>query len=294
MPNSYPKLTPMKKTIYLILVGLVLVGSLMATYLWGISKFASVITIVAVIAIVVAERKFEILEGLLKLDNTEESVLSFCVAVGLGVIAVAIHMGAISYMEKTAPEKMRMIEAADSINLATARQLIAGTTPNHIRLKSQFELCQQLKDYYLDMGHTFFRNYYAFTTCSVFFAALLAIAAFLLVSKGWQNASLLIKTFFLMTIFISSFYFLLASVLNNRENYILNLKKVKAYNQVQFDILSFTAQPYAIRDDSLTSAVKRNYKVIAEYFDLQTIEIDADQLGGSPVEHLKAMQGKGN
>ena len=223
---------------------------------------------------------------------TDESKQAILLAVGMVSIAVILHMGSNRFMRQTVPEKMQMISAADSINLATAKTLITGTTSNHTQLKSQLATTQELKKYYLDMANTYFRNYYAFTICSVFFGTVLAIAAFLLVNIGWKDSKVFAKTFFLVTVFISSFYFVLANVLNNRENYTLNLNKVKAFHQIQLNILSFASEPYADRSDSLMNIVKRNYRDIATNYDLQTIEIDAEQLGGNPGETLKSVGGK--
>lgn len=228
--------------------------------------------------------------GSIKMPVVSETIK--CIVLGgvLLITAMILHVMASRFMEGTLEKKMINVHAADDIYRATATQLIGETGPNFRCLRSQFEVSQKLKMYYLDIAKIYYKNFYAFTVCSIVFGTVLAIAAFLLINKGWQNATALEKSFFLVSVFISSSYFLLSNVFNNGQNYSLNLTKVKAFHQIQMNILSFTTKPYVNMADSVTAELDRNFKDIAYHFDLQTIQIDTEKLGGSPQEILKSVQ----
>jgi hypothetical protein len=213
-----------------------------------------------------------------------------CLFLTIGLIAVAgiLQYGSVSYMRTATEEKFHNLRSADTVLVQTSKLTIPDSSSNLKCLQNQFDVCGKIKNYYYDVGSTYYRNYYAFSICSILFATVLAIATFLLISSGWQNATSLIKTFFLTTIFISSFYFFLPTVLNNKENYALNLKKGKTFNQIQLNILSFSTKQYSGRQDSLSKFLGRTFDDIAANFDLETVEIHYEKLGDNPQNFLKS------
>ena len=217
--------------------------------------------------------------------------LSKCFLLTLGIVflAILLHVTSVSYMRKATLDKMEYLKSADSLMLNSADLLLPKPDPAFRTLKNQFSASQKLKDYYEDLGSTYYRNYYVFSTCSIVFVTLLAVAVFLVINAGWNNSPQLIKTFFLVSICISSFYFFLPSVFENRENFALNFKKARSFEQIQMNILAYASQPYAGNVDSLRKELAGNYHQIAENFDLLTIEINPDKLGGNPEEILKSL-----
>ncbi len=180
------------------------------------------------------------------------------------------------------------LRSADTVLIQTSKLTIPDSSSNLKCLQNQFDVCGKIKNYYYDVGSTFYRNFYAFSICSILFATILAIATFLLISSGWEKAKPLTRTFFLTSVLISSFYFFLPTVLNNRENYALNLKKGKVFNQIQLNILSFSTKQYSNRADSLSKFLGRTFDDIATNFDLETIEIHSEKLGDNPQNLLKS------
>ncbi len=209
-------------------------------------------------------------------------------AIGLIFIAGILQYASVTYMRNTTEAKFQNLRSADTLLMQTAIMTIPDSSSNLKCLKNQFDVSGKIKNYYYNIGSTFYRNYYAFSICSILFATILAIATFLVISSGWQNSSQLIKTFFLTSILISSFYFFLPTVLNNRENYALNLKKGKTFNQIQLNILTFSTKPYYNNSDSLSKFLGQSFDDIANNFDLETVEIHYEKLGDDPQKLLKS------
>lgn len=220
-------------------------------------------------------------------DNTK----CLLIVIGLVIIAAGVQLWSSLYMESTTFKKMTDIHSSDSIfHVSLINILDKNTDRKIIILKNQYDACQKIKDYYNGVGITYFRNYYAFSICSVLFTTLLAIASFLVINDGWQKAGIVLKTFFLTTILISSFYFFLENVLENKKNLATNLQKAKIFQHTQFNILYFANSPDVAKTDSLNKFLKNNYADIAENLDLLTTDINTDELGGNPGKDLRGLK----
>lgn len=225
------------------------------------------------------------------LTDIQKSIL---LAIGLILTAAILHVSSIAYITHRIQNKIDNLKTTDSVFQKTLEIPIPGSNQSTVSLINQYNASQIIKNYYLDISVIFYRNFYAFAICGIVFGTILVIATFLLITTGWRESSLLIKTFFLTTILISSFYFFLPTVLNNRDNYALNLKKVKTFNQIQMNILSFSAQlptkKYLNNSDSLSAFLVRSYDNIASNFDLETVDIHSEKLGENPADILKSIK----
>ena len=212
---------------------------------------------------------------------------SLILAIGLLIFIIILHSGTVNYMGTEMNKKFDNLKSADTIFLKTSHIAINDSTPSLKCLKNQFLASNEIKKYYFDIASTYYRNYYTFSICSIVFGTFLAISTFLLISKGWGNSTLLIKTFFVSSVLISSFYFLLPTVFKNEDNYKANLEKVKTFNEIQLNILSFSVSKKVNNKDSLSNFISMGYSDISSIFDLGTVEIDTEKLGDDPKKSLQ-------
>jgi hypothetical protein len=212
---------------------------------------------------------------------------SFLIVFGLIVSAACVEYFSASFAQGVSMDKMVHLRLADSI-LKTS--LDKSQDPNLAVLKNQYAACREIKRYYNGLATAYFQNYFGFSVCSVLFTALLAIASFLVVNDGWQKADPLLKTFFLTTVLISSFYFFLASVIENKKNVETNLNKAKTFETIQLNILSDANNKNLANADTLNKFIRSNYSDIADNLDLVTTDINTDELGGNPTKNLKGLK----
>jgi hypothetical protein len=202
------------------------------------------------------------------------------------LFAFILHEGSFKYMENKSSEMLVPIDSADVLQDKIIQSSINDTFYKASTIKNQYYVSKQLKHYYMDMAITYNNNYYRFSICFVVFTTLLTIILFLVAAKGWQNSNIFLKTLFLLTTLLSSFYFFLPNVFSNKENLQNNLQKVIVFQKLQSNIISFSNtlnESDRKKVDSMITnindTIKNNYNFI--------INIDPQKVNFSPTDALK-------
>jgi hypothetical protein len=221
----------------------------------------------------------------------KERTLALIVAIALLVLAIGTQKWAFRYMKIASVEALSPLNSADSIQNLIVNGSLIDTSSKIVTLKRQYLISGKIKSYYQGLGVTYYMNYYAFSICSIVFMTLLSIAVFLIANKGWQNSSILLKSFMLTTIVLSSVYYFLPNVLNNNENLKNNMEKVKVFEKIQFDILSFANKVSQMDNSKIDSSIASNYDRISTNLDFLTT-IDNSQLNSELTNLLKSYKPK--
>lgn len=219
----------------------------------------------------------------------KEKVQALVLVISLIIMAAILQLISIKFMGTASLNVLKPVAAADSIQMVILNSNISDTSLKGRTLKNQFLICQKIKDYNKGIAISYYVNYYAFSLCSILFITLLTIAVFLVANKGWQNTSILLKTFLLTTIVLASIYYFLPNVLNNKENFQKNTDKVKAFQKIQFDILAFAGTINQVSQAKIDSTLNSNYNQITTNFDFIST-IDASKLNSNPQDLLKTIK----
>lgn len=209
----------------------------------------------------------------------------FILVLVLLLLGILAQLGSHSFMYHKTNEILKPLSSADSLQYVNFKLTINDSLPKLKTLKSQYETAQEIKSYFMNVALTYYLNYYAFSICSIIFTTLLSIAVFLVANKGWQTSPLILKTFLMTTVVLSSIYYFLPTVLSNKDNIQKNLNKVIVYQKIQSDILSFSST-YNPTDDCKTDTIlKSNYDKIVSNFDF-IITIDDSKLSSNLQDQL--------
>lgn len=190
-------------------------------------------------------------------------------AVGLVLILLLIaaitQLSSLGFMKDASKRVLIPLDYADSVQNTIIN--IPNIHSNKIIiLKKQYIIATKTKEYYQGIAISYYYNYYAFTICGILFATFLTIAVFLVANKGWQNCSLVLKTFLLANIVLSSIYYFLPNALKNEENLKNNIEKIRMCHDLQTDILSFLNTYYEkeTTNKQIDSAIITNFKRISK------------------------------
>lgn len=202
------------------------------------------------------------------------------------LFAVILDEGSFKYIKNKSTEMLVPIDSADKIQDKIIQLTINDSLYKASTIKNQYYVSKQLKHYYMNMAITYNNNYYRFSICFVVYTTLLTIILFLVAAKGWQNTNIFLKAFFLLTTLLTSFYFFVPNVFNNKENLQNNLQKVIVFQRLQSNILSFSNtlnQTDKKKVDSMITSIndtiKYNYNFI--------INIDPQKVNFTPSDALK-------
>ncbi|HTF81845.1 MAG TPA: hypothetical protein VL947_08975 [Cytophagales bacterium] len=207
----------------------------------------------------------------------------------LFMAVIAFHTSQ-KYIRDNSAEIFAPLRKADSIQVSIFNNTLVDTTRQMKILKSQYEVCERLKVYHTNLAVIYYRNYYAFSICSILFTTLLTIAVFLVANSGWQNASLLLRTFLLMTILMASIFYFLPTVLNNKNNLQSNVDKIKTYYKVQSNILNFSNLYISSKKKlKADSAISSHNIIITNNFDV-SITIDDSKISTNPADMLQGIK----
>ena len=216
----------------------------------------------------------------------KESTLAAILAIAMVIVAVGTQKWAYRYMNKESITALSPLNLADSIQNSIINSTLKDTAAKIVTLKRQYLISDKIKTYYKGLGVTYYTNYYAFTICSILSITLLTIAVFLIANKGWQNSSILLKSFLLTSIVISSVYYFLPNVLGNNANLKNNMDKVKVFEKIQADILSFSNNIAQTDNAKIDSSITSYYDRIATNLDFLTT-IDDTKLSSEITGLLK-------
>lgn len=209
------------------------------------------------------------IEEYLKPENISATV----VCIGLILLAIFIHVATYRFMKSASERVLAPLDSVDLIQYQIIEKTLEGNTLKLTTLKNQYLICEQIKKYYKGLGISYYTNYFAFSICSIIFVTLLTIAVFLIANIGWQGSDLVHKSFFLTTIALSSIYYFLPSVLNNKENLKKNTEKVIEFEKIQLDILSFSNKIELMDIENINDIITSNYENISTNLDfLNTID----------------------
>lgn len=219
---------------------------------------------------------------------TNEKYQKIFLVVFLLVTFIGLHQGIRFYMESTTHRIVSKIDLFDLQQDKIIESPVRYDTIYNNKLKYQYYSSKYLKKYFMELAIIFNENYYKFSICFIVSSILLSISLFLIVQKGWSNSSFFIKEFFLLSVFISSIYYFLPIVLNSQDNIRQNIEKVKIYQGIQLDILSyqniFDSLNRTQRDTVITNI---NNRIKNDYDFL--ISIDPSKVNISPLESIKEL-----
>ena len=145
----------------------------------------------------------------------KENTLAAIVCIGLIILAIGTQKTSSHFMQLESDRVLSPLNSVDLIQNQIIDSTLKEPTLKITTLKKQYLICGEIKSYYKALGVSYYINYYAFSICSIVFITLLTIAGFLIVTNGWQNSALVLKSFLLTTIVLSSIYYFLPNVLNN-------------------------------------------------------------------------------
>jgi hypothetical protein len=205
-------------------------------------------------------------------QNTLAALLCF----GLIALAVITQKTATSFMHTASIKMLIPLNTVDSIQCQIINNALIDSSLKTSTLKQQFLISREIKSYYKNVSVAYYKNYYAFSICSIFFTTLLTIGGFLIANKGWQNSSIVVKTFVLTTVVLSSVYYFLPKVLNNKENLKSNIEKVAEFEKIQSDILSIANSIKGMEMTQIDSSITSNYKRLSTHLDFLTTIDDSE------------------
>ncbi len=221
----------------------------------------------------------------------KETVLPFAVVIVLVLTAFIVQNRSMAFMYRTADSILKPLREADTLQEKSLQSILRDTSAKCMIVKSQYETAQKIKVYYRRLSITYYANYYGFSICSIFFTTLLTIAVFLVSNKGWQSSSLILKVLLLTTIFLSSIYYFLPSVLENKENLQKNIEKFVVFQKIESNIVHFSGLMKQSSQATIDSAIASNYNQIASNYDF-IVAIDNSKVSFDPTKTLQEINKK--
>ncbi len=209
---------------------------------------------------------FTTIKNFLKKENVQAILL--CLV--LGALAFTVQTKSVDFMKEASVKVLKPLDSADSIQNQIINESLTGSSVKISTLKKQYLISEQIKKYYRQLGTTYYVNYYSFSICAIVFVTLLTVAVFLMVNKGWQNSSLLLKTFLLANIILGSVYYFLPNVLSNKDNINANMLKIKEFQKIQSDIMDISVRVDKLNEKEIDSAIQSNFDRITANIDFPT------------------------
>ncbi|MFD2938237.1 hypothetical protein [Spirosoma flavum] len=156
-------------------------------------------------------------------------------------------------------------------------------------INRQYKSAKLLKNYYYELAVIYNNNYYKFSACFVVFSALLAVIVFLIAQKGWATSDAIIKVLFLLVSTTASFYYVMPLVFNNKENLQKNIDKIKIFQGLQSDILTFSSSIDKASQKKIDSMIVNINSRIKDNYDFP-ITIDPTKADIIPSSVLKTIK----
>lgn len=194
----------------------------------------------------------------------KQQSLAILISIGLIAFIAIVHGASFSFMRSASNNVLQPLNNVDSIQRTIADTTLYKADVKTMTLRKQYTMAEEIKRYYTRIGASYYQNYYAFTICSIFLTTLLTIAIFLLANKGWQNSNMVLRSFLLTTILLSSIYYFLPNVLNNGQNVEKNMDKILVYVRIQSDILTFANEIDEASEQDIDSVIAHNYREISD------------------------------
>jgi hypothetical protein len=206
------------------------------------------------------------------------------------IFTIVVYGVSYKYVNHVSTSALTQINYVDTIETKGMNLTFQHQTNRKILfLENQYKVAGQLKNASKEVATQYFKNYYAFTVCFTLFSAFLSVSVFLVGHKGWQHADDKLKTFLMLSIIFSSFFYFMPKVMNNEQNMYTTIEKQRAFQGIQLDILSFVNSGDTTRADSMVNrvdnAIKRNYGFM--------ILIDPSAVG-NPIDQLNTAMGNTN
>lgn len=200
----------------------------------------------------------------------KENVQAILICLVLGALAFTVQTKSVCFMKEASVKVLKPLDSADSIQNQIINRSLTGSSVKILTLKNQYLMSDQVKKYYRQLGTTYYVNYYSFSICAIVFVTLLTVAVFLMVNKGWQNSSLLLKTFLLANIILGSVYYFLPNVLSNKDNINANMLKIKEFQKIQSDIMNISVRVDKLNEKKIDSAIQNHFNRITANIDFPT------------------------
>lgn len=103
--------------------------------------------------------------------------------------------------------------------------------------KAQQKIMSIRKAHHLDLSKVFFRNYYGILIVTMLFSCIGGIVLFLLVNKGWNGSTIVLKTLFLAIAMILIFCGFFPLVFKQQENFNENIKYYMNYTKAELNVI---------------------------------------------------------
>jgi len=224
------------------------------------------------------------IKELLKKSKTIPSLISL----GLIILAICTFYISTSFMSSASEKILTPLNTVNSIQnqiIENTYKNVETTSKTNI-LKKQYLISGEIKKYYLQTGKSYYKYHFAFSISSIIFTTLLTIAIFLIANKGWQKSNLILKSFLLTTIILSSIFYFLPNVMSNKENLKNNSEKIKIYGKIQTDILKISNKLEESTAKQIDSIISNNYDRISNDLDFFN-SIDDSKLQNEYINLMK-------
>ena len=159
-------------------------------------------------------------------------------------------------------------------------------------LKMEYHVLEKFKYHHKEVGRVYYANYYSFTVVLGLSVVITAVLVFLIASKGWLSADIMLKAAFCTLFCISGFLGFMTVTLQQKENYESNFKQYLYYDKIQNNIVTFvkTADQYdPIRAsrvvDSFIVAINNDLSSNNQFF----LNIDANK---ASIDDINSKLGK--
>lgn len=215
------------------------------------------------------------------------SVKSILVCFSLITLAISTLFTSANYMGNSSIKIISPLNEVDSIQQLIIDQSLTKSTLKTNTLKRQYLICSKIKTYYENISIAYYKYYFAFSLCSIVFTTLVTVGIFLISNKGWKNSDLVLKTFFLTTIVLSSIFYFLSNVMNNKENLNNSTDKIIKLEKIQLDILKVANKIDQLDTLQIDTLIETHYNQISSNLEFIT-KIDNKQLN----EHFLSIMNK--
>jgi hypothetical protein len=207
----------------------------------------------------------------------KESVIAFFVCFSLLALALIVQISSSNLMQSESVGILAPLDSVDALKTEVLMDLLPDSNSRAEILKKQYSVSNQVKVFYKGVSIYYYKSYYAFSICSIIFTTLLTLSVFLMAHKGWSSSGIILKTFLLTNIVLSSIYYFLPNVLKNEENLTSNIEKAAKMEQIQSDMLVVATRFNSLENEEIDSAIASFHKSISENIEFK-ISIDNSRI----------------
>ncbi len=224
-------------------------------------------------------------------DLSKATLLSLLIIFLTAVVAIFT----LTEMYKMSARLYQPLDEANQIKQSFLKSDSLTTTiaPDKVKfLRMEYSVLEKFKYHHKEVGRVYYSNYYSFTVVLSLSIVITAMLVFLISSKGWVNANLILKVAFGTFFCISSFFGIMMATLGQKNNYEDNFKQYLYFDKIQNNIITFlkTSDQYEKQRaqnlvDSFIVAINNDLRTNSQFF----LTIDANK---ASLEDISSKLGK--